>query len=296
MIQEIIKNQNISKKQIKKINFEVKEPKMIQLEYYKALKDLVNRLKADVNEILMPVLQRTQPIQGTNDSISEVLTALTFLQTKYSNIFAFSFGIAQTIVNSVNRYNKSKFNKKAESQLGVNIDLILKEGNIKDLLALQLNNQINLIKSIPQEFFKQLEVIISNGFSQGQRWETIAKEIKGVKNISSSFGKLENRVKMIARDQVGNINANLNKIRQQNAGIEHYEWASSMDEKTRPSHKALEGKICKWSDPEVYADNTEDARNNKWKKRSSINGVIGIPGSAGINCRCSALAVFLDFD
>lgn len=295
MIKEIIANKNLSPKQVKKLDFKVLEPKMIQVEYYKALKGLVKRMQKDVNELLMPVLKKTETIKGTNDSISEILSVLTMLQARYSNIFAFSHGIAQNVINSVNRYNKSKFNKKAEGQLGVNLDLILNESNIKDLLAIQMSNQVSLIKSIPSEFFKDLEVIISKGFSEGLRHEAIAKQIKGVKNINSTFGKLNNRVKLIARNEIGNLNATLNKVRQENAGIEAYEWSTSQDEAVRTSHKALNGKICKWSDPTVYADSIEDAKLNKWKKRKSIGGYVGIPGS-DYSCRCASLSIFLDFE
>lgn len=289
MIKQILKNQNLTKKQISKINFKISEPKGLQLEYYKALKQLANKLKQEVINELLPVLERTET-KITTDSISEILSVLAMIQARYSNVFTFGFGIANRIVNSVNRNNKVKFNKKFESQIGVNPDLILNEGNLQEILNLQIANQVNLIKSIPQEFFKQIEVIISNGLSQGLRYEAIAKEIKGVKGISSTFGKLDKRVAFIARNEVENINGTINRVRQTSAGIEFYEWQTAGDERVRVNHKSLDGKICKWNDATVYADSIEDAKAGKWKKRGSIGAVEKHP-AMDYNCRCNALAV-----
>lgn len=290
VLETILQNQKLTKKQIKKIDFKVTEPKNIQIEYYKALKSIANQLKNDINEKLIPVLMNTQPITTTNDSINEILATLSFLQSKYANIFAFGMGIAERVVGAINRYNKSKFNSKAQSQIGVNLDLILSENNIREMLQLETARQVSLIKSIPTEFLKDIEMIVTNGFSQGLRHEEIARQIKGIKDISSTFGKLDNRVKFIARNEIGSINANLNKIRQQNAGVDFYEWSTSEDERVRISHRVLNGKICKWSDVTVYADSLEDAQNGKWKKRSSIGAVEKIAG-ADYNCRCVGLAV-----
>lgn len=270
----------------------VKEPKLISLEYYKELKRLANELKRDVRELLIPAIKDTTLV---TDSVSDILRIVNQLQTKYSNIIAFSQPVANRVVNSINRYNKNSFSKKSESQLGVNINNILKENDIEDMITLQIQKQMSLIKSIPEEFLKEVEIIITNGLSEGLRHEEIARRLKGVKNISSTFGKLDNRVKMIARNEIGNINGALNKARQQNAGIDYYQWDTSGDESVRDSHKVMNNKYCKWNDATVYADNLEDIKNNKWKKRSSIGGVQHHP-AMDYNCRCVSLAVIPEFD
>lgn len=295
LIKNIIENKKLTKKQAQKINFKIQEPKGIQVEYYKELKKLANELKNDIRKELIPVLERTPTIDATMDSVSEILRVVNQLQNKYSNIIAFSQPLANKIVTSINRYNKNKFSKKSESQLGVDIGAILNEGNTNEILQLQIQKQMSLIKSIPEQFLKEVEIIISNGVSEGLRHEEIARQLKGIKGINSTFGKLENRVKTIARNEVENINATLNKNRQQNAGIDIYEWETSQDEAVRPSHKVMQGKYCKWSDPTVYADTLEEARAGKWKKRSSIGGVQKHPGM-DYNCRCNSLAVIPDFD
>lgn len=289
-VQSVAANKKFTQKQASKINFKITEPKNIQREYYRELNKLANALKSDINEKLMPVVQRTNVTDSTNDSVSEILTVVRELQNKYSNILAFSAPVANSVVRSVNRYNKNKFNKKSESQLGINPELVIGEGNINEMLALEASKQTALIKSIPDQFLKEVEVIITNGLSEGLRHEEIARQIKGIKNISSTFGKLENRVKLIARNEVENMNGTLNKYRQQNAGVNIYQWQTAGDERVRPSHRAMNGKYCKWDNATVYADTLEDAKANKWKKRSSIGGVEKHP-AMDYNCRCVGLGV-----
>ena len=116
------------------------------------------------------------------------------------------------------------------------------------------------------------------------------KQLKGIKNISSSFGKLENRIKMIARNETSTINATINKARYEQLGIKIYQWQTANDERVRDTHEVLEDKYCTYDDDTVYADTLEDAKAGKWKKRSSISAVQKAPGM-DYNCRCVAIAV-----
>lgn len=52
----------------------------------------------------------------------------------------------------------------------------------------------------------------------------------------------------------------------------------------RDSHSALNGMLCKYSDPTVYSDDG----GKTWKKRSTIGAFIGKPGE-DYQCRCLAL-------
>ena len=52
-------------------------------------------------------------------------------------------------------------------------------------------------------------------------------------------------------------------------------------ERVRESHRALNGKLCRWDDDTVYS---EDG-GKTWKSRAAIGGYIGHPG-ADYQCRC----------
>ena len=84
-------------------------------------------------------------------------------------------------------------------------------------------------------------------------------------SLQKQFGISRRRADLIARDQVGKLNADITQARQQALGVTEYRWRGVMDSRERPEHVAREGKVFKWSRP------PED----------------GHPGQP-IRCRCNA--------
>ena len=122
--------------------------------------------------------------------------------------------------------------------------------------------------------------------------EDIAYDIEGrIKSDGTVTGlkKAKNRAKLIARDQVGKAYGELNKVRQEELGISRYVFRTSMDERVRANHKAMNGKLCAWHDASIYYDR----QTGKALQRSSIGGVEKHPG-ADYQCRCGAEAYIQD--
>lgn len=283
-IQEIKKSQG--KKKYLKLTA-IREPRKIQLEYYRELKKLVKELKKAVNEELIPELKDTSI---TKDSVLGVLSVLEGIRQKFSNITGFATNVSNELVGAVSSNGKNRFLKSVNSKMGVDITSVLNEKGINEVVALQRQKNKVLIKSIPEEFLKSVEVVITNGIANGESYKSMEKQLKGIKNISSSFGKLENRIKMIARNETSSINATINKTRYEQLGISIYEWQTANDERVRDSHDSLEGKYCTYNDDTVYADTLEDAKAGKWNKRSSLSAVQKAPGM-DFNCRCGAIPI-----
>ena len=91
----------------------------------------------------------------------------------------------------------------------------------------------------------------------------------------------ESRARLIARDQIGKLNSQLTRERNEALGIDKYIWSTSEDERVRESHKVMNGKLCRWDDPTVYSDDGGQT----WKSRASIGGEQEHPGIP-VNCRC----------
>lgn len=268
----------------------VKSQKGIEADYRKELNRLAKALEIEIRQNVMPLLKNRKEEYTSDGVVDDVIRALSAAKAKFASIAMRYLPVASRFVNRVSQNNQKRIASGAENAVGVNMEHVLQTPELNGLLEAETQKNIALIKSIPDEFFKDIEVTIMNGITEGKRWETIAKEIAGTKGITSTFGKLKNRVKLIARNEASNINATLNKRRQEALGIELYEWSGSLDERERKNHRAMESKICKWSDPTVYADSIEAATTGKWKKRSSIGGVELHPGH-DYNCRCAAIGV-----
>lgn len=269
-------------KKPKTINL-LKTPRAVELEYYKQLKQLANEMKKDINETILPILENVSlDSKYTKDvGVTDLLSALNILQGKYSNTFAFASRVANSVVSRLLNMGNDKFRKTLESAYGVDVGRMINQNKLNDLVALQRRKQEVLIKSIPAQFFNQIEMIIQNGVSGNKTYKDIAKEIKGISGISSVYGKLDSRIKTIARNEISTINANLNNARAESAGITRATWQTSGDERVRginpkdsQDHESLDG----------------EEFDIKVGLRDPRSGEMVTPGSE-INCRCQAIYI-----
>lgn len=102
---------------------------------------------------------------------------------------------------------------------------------------------VELIKSIPSEYLDRVKDAVEKSWSTGQRWESLASEVKHIGQIT------ERRARIIARDQTSKMNAAFNEVRQASVGIEEYDWSGVLDRRERPSHRAMEGTRQRWDSP-----------------------------------------------
>ncbi len=236
-------------------------------------------MMSDVGQQLLPVLKIGQP-QYVIDSVTDEVTAiLERLNKKYSSSAVLSFAdtTASTMVNEVGRSNAERFDKSIEATTGVNLGGVITSENLTDFVDLNINTNVSLIKSLPEEYFKQIEVIVNNGLTQGTRYSTIEKQIVALTGSANSG--LRKRIKTIATDQVQTINAQINLRRSDALGIKKGIWRTAEDEKVRgnpsglypnakPSHFKLNGKEFDLA------------------KGMKVNGQYIWPGIP-VNCRCS---------
>ena len=56
-------------------------------------------------------------------------------------------------------------------------------------------------------------------------------------------------LRRLTTDQTQKLNANLSQMRQQQVGVEQYEWVTSEDERVRPTHSDNNRRMFDWSNP-----------------------------------------------
>jgi SPP1 gp7 family putative phage head morphogenesis protein len=197
-----------------------------------------------------------------------------------------------TIGLQVSDQNKKQWHKFSKKLLG--IEFVTDEPWETETIKSWGDTNLGLIKGLGDDYVKRINTIVSEGVQFGRTSQSIRKEIRKVnKDINKT------RANLIARDQVGKLNGQLTKRRQQDAGLDWYIWSTAQDERVRgnptgkypkavPSHFIMNGKVCKWNDNTVYSDDG----GKTWKKRTG-KMPIAIPGEE-IQCRCTALAFFAD--
>lgn len=120
---------------------------------------------------------------------------------------------------------------------------------MKALLA----EQVALIQSIPLEAAQRVHRLTLEGLENSTRFQEIAKEIRNSTQVA------ESRSILIARTEVSRTATTLTQARAEHIGSEGYFWETAGDQTTRKSHKAMQGKFVKWSDPPTLDDLTGHA-------------------------------------
>lgn len=141
----------------------------------------------------------------------------------------------------------------------IGLDVFQDAPGLGDMMRDFSKTNVKLIKSLPDTAFQRIEDIAQRGLAAGTRSATMVKE------ITKEFGITRKRAKLIARDQVSKLNAQLTRQRHKANGIKFSIWRTVGDERVRPEHEAREGQ--------------------KFSNETGIEGEF--PGEP-INCRCFA--------
>jgi len=177
-------------------------------------------------------------------------------------------------------FNRKQWEKMTKQQFGFEPFVYEKwEGSI---LNFWVNRNVNLIKGLTDEYRKKIVDTILSENSKGLSVSELQSKLKDINKTFSDY-----RTNLIAKDQINKINNQLAGQRMIDAGVETYYWQTSADERVRPSHSAMNGKLCRWDDPTLYSDDN----GRSWKSRNSIGGIPLHPGE-DINCRCVAIPNF----
>lgn len=138
---------------------------------------------------------------------------------------------------------------------------------VRDAFNASLNENISLIKSIPQKYLQQVEGVVMRSYSAGRDLETMVKDLRTL------YPAVYDRAELIARDQSNKANAVVNRTRQMELGITEAIWMHSHAGKNpRPDHVAANGKRYRIAEG------------------CNISGQFIQPGEE-INCRCTSRPV-----
>lgn len=250
----------------------VKPSHKVELWYKQQLLAVVAKLRKVAREELLPELKRMEPLYAAGDGITrDAKVPRRPLESTFQRMGQRIGGIEQT----ANRLAALAVQRSAgavddrlkaaiKSSVGVDISPALTQsGPILDALRAATKDNIDLIKSIPEQYFEKLGDAVGKNMERGMRFEDLAKEIERIGDVT------ESRAKLIARDQTSKMNGAFNQARQTSLGIDRYVWQTSGDERVRPEHDANDGEIFRWDSPPAT----------------------GHPGH-DVNCRCVAIPYF----
>lgn len=254
LAQEIVVRRQIAKLNGRRIRLNKKGTKLrfprgIQLEYVKVLREYQETIAKAVREILYPSLETLTPnfiVDNRFDETDPIDVKIQELRNMIDREIDLDSDITE-IITKVSVWQRNELQTHIRSRLGV--DLLFHEPWLKDFIEAARKDNIRLITKMTEEELSNVEGIVRSGFRSGRRVEVLREQ------ISHQMGVSKSRAYLIARDQVGKINGETNKLRQTNLGIDEYDWMTSLDgDRVRVCHQERHGKRYRWDQPPEGGD------------------------------------------
>jgi SPP1 gp7 family putative phage head morphogenesis protein len=154
---------------------------------------------------------------------------------------------------------------------------------VTDKIGLSINFTADQIRILSQEYTNNLKLYITE-FTQKetlilrQKAEDIvlsgtrAKDF--TKIIEERFAVSTKKAKFLAKQEISLLTSKFKQVKYESVGVSKYKWSIS-NVRTRPDHKALNGKVFSFDDPPISNTST-GARNN--------------PGE-DFGCNCQAIPI-----
>lgn len=188
------------------------------------------------------------------------------------------------VAQQVATRNKRDLNEQVGSVLGIRLEL--SEPWLTPLINRWTAQNADLIVNVTDTFANRIQRTVRDAVEKGVRAseleDRIADELMDEESIP--WMSIEYRARLIARDQVSKLNADITEERQRDIGVERYTWSTSHDDRVRESHKERDGLVFRWD------EDIEPQLLDYGLEPDEIDGHPGTP----IQCRCSARALFSD--
>ena len=160
--------------------------------------------------------------------------------------------LAKKFAPQTNTHQRIQLGHQLHEAMAIDVPLVsaFAEQRIADFVR----ENVALISRIPQHFHGQIETMVQHAVVHGRLARDLADDIQ------DAFGVADRHARMIARDQIGKLTADLNHERQRSLGVSRFVWRTMQDERVRgtpggrypdalPSHFALNGKTFSYDNP-----------------------------------------------
>lgn len=180
--------------------------------------------------------------------------------------------------NMVNQADKASKSATAQSMKelsgGMTIKTNIMGADLRETVKASIAANVDLIKSIPQQYMKQISGAVYRSVTSGQGMADLMPQIQKYGDMT------DRRAKNIALDQTRKAYNSINADRMKKVGVKKFEWIHSGGGlHPRRDHQDMDGNIYSFDDLPVIDKST---------------GERGIPGSLP-NCKCTMRPV-LEFD
>lgn len=234
----------------------------IEHEYASDLKKIIRQMVNESDAIIKRHYASAVKRANDESSVKSINDDLIKIERKYHEKFAeLSKTTARQFANSI-LYQSDTALQKLLNRANLRVKFQLTD-QMKNIVQSVISENVNLIKSIPSEFFTDIQSIVNVGIQNGRDQQFIYE------NIRQKYDVTARRANLIARDQTNKATSAMTRTRQKSVGIQRGIWQHSHAGKVpRESHLKVDGKEFDL-DKGLYLDDV-------WT----------LPGQQ-INCRCT---------
>ena len=175
-------------------------------------------------------------VRGQKFAAAEKLSQKHGLLKNVEKGYQFSSKLAMN--HSINDWNEQ-----VKDALGMSVNKEWYSENMEDMVGNWIRSNVSKIQSVPAEYLTEVENIIRWGY------ETRQPKVNVYRKLEKLTGMSRSKALMIARDQLGTLNAQMTRFEHESAGISKYKWITKRDSRVRDSHRALHGTIQSWNNP-----------------------------------------------
>ncbi len=241
----------------------VGEPIALYGDYFSRINRMREDMMALVREDVVPLLEdatanasRIATTDGLLDDMwSKIGDAFDRVRRKFEALWPRErMGrIVEPIAREVHRFQARNLNRQLSAAIGQPhpLEIVGGEEWLKHSVAEFMAENVALIRTIPSQFFTDLEKRLTRAIADGESWLDLAQMIEDRYAVTGSHARL------IARDQINKFVGDLNRVRQQDLGIDKFVWRTMGDERVRTDqtegpgegHRERNGQTYEWSNP-----------------------------------------------
>lgn len=212
----------------------------IKYYYRRQLKRLIKRMNTEtLNTVEKSYKKNENLIIKDVDSINNLTKSFNQVKIKYQKRFTnLSGALAEKVISRVNKDITKKIIKDFKSKDIPLVKIDTQSRAFRTVKQSLIKANVSLIKSIPNEYFEEIEQILLESASRGRDLHYMSEELQ------KRYGIARRRAELISRDQNDKITSALNLARQKDLGITKNIWVhSNAGKNPRKSHKEANGKI-----------------------------------------------------
>lgn len=226
-------------------------PKSLSVSYSAFLVGAQRKVNAEIRKqleaaaLILDTARRSDAaVTRVDDLNDEIIAAFRALRELVQRLSSATEGVLRLGIaahgSKTAAFNEDKYASPTMRLLGIgNASAGIERRVVRGWIA----ENVGLITNMNGEQVGKLETLFLRALRDGSRSAQIQTDVSAILRGS------ENRARLIARDQIGKLNGQLDRQKQTAAGLDSYVWRGALDERERKKHVEREGNVYRWDRP-----------------------------------------------